>query len=130
MADDTMHDEVPDPKRRDALIKATTAARGLGHPLAPYPFLGSPARSERAKPPGAPVAVDFAALPPGDLMTVGWRGRPVWILHRTPQMLASLETAGPLLVDPQSERTSQQPEYARNRERSIKPEHLVTVALC
>ena len=63
-------------------------------------------------------------------MTVGWRGRPVWILHRTPQMLASLETAAPLLVDPQSERTSQQPDYARNRERSIKPEYLVTVALC
>lgn len=130
MVDDTLQSEVPDPKRRAALVKATAAAGGLGIAAVAYPFLASLAPSERAKALGAPVAVDIGRLPPGDLMTVQWRGNPVWILHRTPDMLASLKEVEPLLVDPHSARSSQQPEYARNQGRSTKPEYLVAVALC
>lgn len=130
MVDDTLDSEVRDPKRRAALVKATAAAGGLGIAAAGYPFLASLAPSERAKALGAPVAVDIGRLLPGDLMTVQWRGNPVWILHRTPDMLASLKEIEPELVDPDSQRSSQQPEYARNQGRSTKPEYLVTVALC
>lgn len=130
MSDDVLGGEAPDPRRRAALVKPTSVAGGLGIAAAVYPFLASLAPSERAKAAGAPVAVDVASLPPGGLATLEWRGKPVWILHRTPDMLASLKEIEPLLVDPTSQRTSQQPVYARNPGRSIKPEYLVTVALC
>jgi len=130
MTDEILEGDVPDPGRRAALVKATAAAGGLGIAAATYPFLASLAPSERAKAAGAPIAVDVASLPLGGLATVEWRGKPVWILHRTPDLLASLREIEPSLVDPGSERTSQQPPYARNRDRSIKPEYLVTVALC
>ncbi|MCL4798924.1 MAG: ubiquinol-cytochrome c reductase iron-sulfur subunit [Burkholderiales bacterium] len=130
MTDDVLEGDAPDPARRTALVKATAAAGGLGIAAAAYPFLASLAPSERAKALGAPAAVDIGRLPPGELMTVQWRGKPVWILRRTPDMLASLKEIEPELVDPDSERSSQQPQYARNRGRAIKPEYFVTVALC
>jgi len=123
-------DDSPDPKRREALVKATAAAGGLGLAAVAYPFLASLAPSERAKALGAPVEADLAGLALGALETTEWRGKPVWILRRTPQMLASLEQDEALLLDPDSTRTSQQPGYAQNRARSIKPEYFVTVALC
>jgi len=130
MSERTVTDDTPDPKRRETLIKATAAAGGLGLAAVAYPFLASLAPSERAKALGAPVEADLAGLAPGALETIEWRGKPVWILRRTPQMLASLEQDEALLLDPESARTSQQPGFAQNRARAIKPEYFVTVALC
>ncbi|HJV76600.1 MAG TPA: ubiquinol-cytochrome c reductase iron-sulfur subunit [Noviherbaspirillum sp.] len=88
--------------------------------------------SERAKAAGAPVEVDIADLAPGEMRTVEWRGKPVWILKRTPEMLASLQQIEGKLVDPGSQRNPDEftPEYARNTHRSIKPEVLVTIGIC
>ena len=88
--------------------------------------------SERAKAAGAPVEVDIADLAPGEMRTVEWRGKPVWILKRTPEMLESLKQIEGKLVDPESQRNPDEftPEYARNTHRSIKPEVLVTIGIC
>jgi len=126
----TISGDSPDSKRREALVKASAVAGGLGLAAVAYPFLASLAPSERAKALGAPVEVDLDGIAPGALDTVEWRGKPVWILRRTPQMLASLEQDEALLLDPNSERASQQPDYAQNRARSLKPEYFVTIALC
>lgn len=119
-----------DVARRRTLVKLTAAAGGLAAAGAAVPFVASLAPSERAKAAGAPVEVDFGALKPGELSTIEWRGKPVWILRRTPDMLKRLSTAERFLIDPRSEVSSQQPEYAKNPTRSIQPETLVTVALC
>jgi ubiquinol-cytochrome c reductase iron-sulfur subunit len=87
--------------------------------------------SERAKAAGAPVTADISQLAPGEKMTVEWRGKPVWILRRTPEMLASLKQADGDLTDPKSERTAvPTPPYAKNEHRSIKPEYLVVLGVC
>ncbi|HJV88393.1 MAG TPA: ubiquinol-cytochrome c reductase iron-sulfur subunit [Noviherbaspirillum sp.] len=88
--------------------------------------------SERAKAAGAPVEVDIADLAPGEMKTVEWRGKPVWILRRTPAMLVSLKGVESQLADPASERNRDEmtPEYARNAHRSIKPEFLVAIGIC
>jgi len=119
-----------DASRRKTLAGLTAAAGGVALAGAAIPFLASLGPSERAKAAGAPVEVDLAPLQPARLHIVEWRGRPVWILRRTPDMLARLGSAEPQLIDPASRVTSQQPEYARNAARSIQPELLVTVALC
>jgi ubiquinol-cytochrome c reductase iron-sulfur subunit len=93
------------------------------------PFVASLTPSERAKAAGAPVEADVGDLAPGEMKTVEWRGKPVWIIRRTPEMLASLDKADERVSDPASE-NSVQPEYARNKHRSIKPEYLVTVGIC
>lgn len=85
--------------------------------------------SERAKAGGAPVEAEITALEPGELRTVEWRSKPVWILRRTEAMLKRLENDERLLSDPKSE-VPQQPEYARNASRAINPEYLVAVGLC
>lgn len=126
MADD---DIVPPDPRRRRLVVATSAAGGLAVAATAVPFLASLTPSERAKAVGAPVSADVSTLGPGDLMTVPWRGQPVWILHRTPRMLAGLEKIESDLLDPASERP-QQPEYCRNQYRSRKPEFLVAVGIC
>jgi ubiquinol-cytochrome c reductase iron-sulfur subunit len=117
-----------DPKRRQLLVAtgAVGAAAGAGIAI---PLLSSMMPSERARAAGAPVEVDISKLAPGAMMTVEWRGKPVWIIHRTPEMLASLERIEPNLVDPYSEKP-QQPEYATNEHRSIKPEIMVAVGIC
>ncbi len=88
--------------------------------------------SERAKAAGAPVEVDIAGLAPGELRTVEWRGKPVWILKRSPEMVASLKSIESKLADPNSERNPAEltPEYARNEYRSRKPDLLVAVGIC
>ncbi len=88
--------------------------------------------SERAKAAGAPVEVDIAGLAPGQMVTVEWRGKPVWILKRSPEMVESLGKIEPQLADPKSERNPAEltPEYARNPYRSRKPEVLVAVGIC
>jgi len=116
------------PARRQWLI-ATVGAGGALTLTALTPFVASLLPSERARAAGAPVEVDVGKLAPGDMMVVEWRGKPVWILNRTPEMLAALQKAEPMLADPASEKP-QQPEYAPNQTRSIKPEIMVVVGIC
>jgi ubiquinol-cytochrome c reductase iron-sulfur subunit len=108
---------------------ATAGASGMLTAAIAIPFVSSMMPSARALAAGAPVEVDIGRLAPGTLMTVEWRGKPVWILHRTPEMLATLKKAAPMLVDPASE-APQQPDYATNETRSRKPEILVVVGIC
>lgn len=117
-----------DPKRRQLLFATSAAAAAAGAAVA-FPFVNTFAPSERAKAAGAPVEVDIAKLAPGEMMTVEWRGKPVWVVNRTPEMLASLKKVEPKLADPQSARP-QQPEYATNEHRSIKPEIFIAVGIC
>ena len=117
------------PSRRMLLI-ATAGAGGALAVGTAVPFVASLTPSERALAAGAPVEVDIDKLAPGEMMVVEWRGKPVWVLHRTPEMLATLAKAEPELADPGSAETSQQPEYARNLHRSIKPQYLVAVGIC
>jgi ubiquinol-cytochrome c reductase iron-sulfur subunit len=95
------------------------------------PFVSSFAPSERAKAAGASVEVDISAIPAGQKMTVEWRGKPIWIIRRTPEQLAGLDVNDPLLADPNSERTAYPiPAYAKNHHRSIKPEYFVGIGIC
>ena len=121
-------DQQMDSGRRQLLV-ATSAAGGVAVVATAVPFVASLTPSERAKAAGAPVEADISKLAPGEMMTVEWRGKPVWILRRTPEMLASLEKTDEVVSDPESERPMQ-PEYAKNKYRSIKPEYLVTVGIC
>jgi len=118
-----------DNKRRDFLVKATTVVGAVGVCAAAVPFVSSmmPAADVRAA--GAPVRVDISKLKPGEQLTVEWRGKPVWIIRRTPEALAGLEKIERELRDPKSN-VEQQPDYARNTHRSIKPEYLVLVGIC
>ena len=118
-----------DPRRRKLLTTAASAT-GLALGAAAYPFLASLAPSERARALGAPVEFDAASVSAGALATVEWRGKPVWVLRRTGDMLARLEKARGLLADPDSKIRSQQPGYARNPARSRRPEIFVAVGLC
>lgn len=118
-----------DQHRRKLLIAATSTVGGVGVAMSALPFVTSMLPSERAKAVGAPVNVDIGRLEPGALLTVEWRGKPVWVVHRTESMLASLSRQEQRLRDPQS-RQPQQPACCRNAARSIKPEHFVAVGIC
>ncbi len=120
-----------DASKRTWLI-ASSCAGAVGGIAAAVPFISSLQPSEKAKAAGAAVEVDISALTPGEKMTVEWRGKPVWILRRTPEQLAELAKHDAQLADPKSERKpdEQAPEYARNEARSIKPEYLVVVGIC
>lgn len=120
--------EGPDPQRRTWLI-ATGAAGGAAALATAVPFVASFAPSERAKALGAAVEVDIADLAPGEMKTVEWRGKPVWLVRRTAPMLAALQGQEDSLADPQSAR-NQQPAYARNATRSMRPEVFVAVGIC
>ena len=93
------------------------------------PFVASWFPSARAKAAGAPVEVDISKVEPGQLLVVEWRGKPVWVLNRTPEMLAALPTLDSKLTDPKSEQP-QQPDYAKNEVRSVKPEIFVALGVC
>jgi len=123
-----MTEEV-DAGRRHFLTAATVAVGAVGAAFALTPFLASWKPSARAKAMGAPVEVDISKLEPGALLKIEWRGKAVYIVHRTPQMLAQLQGVAPQLRDPQSA-DSDQPPYAKNEQRSIKPEYLVLVGVC
>ena len=126
-----MTDQKIDGGKRTWII-ASSCAGAIGAGFVAVPFVSSFAPSERAKAAGAPVEVDISALKPGEKMTVEWRGKPVWIVRRTPEQLAALPKLDPLLADPLSKRNPDEltPPYARNENRSIKPEILVTVGIC
>ncbi len=115
--------------RRRTLVMGTSILGGLGITAAAMPFIGSMLPSERAKAAGAPVEADISKLKPGELITVELQGKPVWILHRTDDMLKQLSKDEQHLSDPQSE-VPHQPAYCKNSTRSIKPEYLVSVGIC
>ena len=120
--------EKPDKTRRN-LIVATSAVGGVAALGTVVPFVASMWPSERAKAAGAPVEVDLTKIAPGSMEVVEWRGKPVWVIRRTQEMLASLKTAEARLSDPQS-KASAQPKYAENEYRSAKPEFMVMEGVC
>jgi ubiquinol-cytochrome c reductase iron-sulfur subunit len=125
-----MSDTPVDTSKRTWLI-ASGCAGAAGAAFTAVPFVSSFQPSERAKAAGAPVEVDISALRPGEKVTVEWRGKPVWIMRRTPEQLAGLQKIEGQLADPKSERTAYPtPEYAKNGYRSIKPEVFVGVGIC
>ncbi len=115
--------------QRRKLLIASSGAGAVAAAATAIPFVASLTPSDRARAAGAPVEADVSRLAPGEMMTVEWRGKPVWILRRTPEMLASLETNEARLADPVSGEP-QQPDYASNRHRSINPEFLVVIGIC
>ncbi len=128
---DTLADKSQmDPSKRTWLI-ATGCAGAVGGVATAIPFVSTFQPSEKAKAAGAAVEVDIASLKPGEKVTVEWRGKPVWIMRRTPEQLASLEKTEAQLADPNSDRKAYPtPDYAKNRHRSIKPEVFVGVGIC
>ncbi|MDQ1362410.1 MAG: ubiquinol-cytochrome c reductase iron-sulfur subunit [Pseudomonadota bacterium] len=124
-----MATEGVDLNKRRMLTNAATVVGAVGAGFVAVPFLASWAPSERAKTAGAPVEVDISKLQDGAMLTVEWRGKPVWIVKRTARNLEDLPTLDDGLRDPASE-NEQQPEYARNANRSVKAEILVLVGIC
>lgn len=124
-----MTTEGVDLKRRRFLTVATTAVGGAGVAIAAIPFLSSFQPSERARAVGGPVEVDISKLEPGQRIIEMWRGKPVWILRRDDATIEALKTLDAELADPQSN-VEQQPPYAKNEYRSIRPEVLVVVGMC
>ena len=129
MSEATVDSKV-DSSRRTWLI-TSAAMGGVGAAAVAVPFVSSFQPSEKARAAGAAVEVDISTLQPGEMRVVEWRGKPVWILRRTPEQLAALEGLDPELADPKSTRTAYPtPEYAQNTHRSIKPDVLVAVGIC
>jgi ubiquinol-cytochrome c reductase iron-sulfur subunit len=121
--------EGADLRKRRFLTAAATVVGGVGVAFLAVPFIKSWLPSERAQAAGAPVEVDISKLESGARLTVEWRGKPVWLVRRTSQMLENLPTLDDQLRDPKSEQ-SEQPSYAKNEYRSIKPDLLVMVGIC
>lgn len=121
--------EAIDLERRKFLSLSVAALGAVGAAFAAVPFVASWLPNEQAEAAGAPVEVDLSHLQPGEQMTVAWRGKPVWIIRRTEQMLSQLAKIEDKLRDPTSE-TDQQPIYAHNRFRSIKKDYLILVGIC
>ncbi len=115
--------------RRRFLTIATSVVGGVGAVGAAVPFIASWNPSEKAKQAGAPVTANIGKLEPGQLIRVEWRGKPVWVVNRTPDMLKSLAAVEDKLRDPNSDE-EQQPGYAKNQHRSKKPEIFVAVGIC
>jgi ubiquinol-cytochrome c reductase iron-sulfur subunit len=127
-----MADKELDQGKRRFLLAATGVAGGVAGAAAAVPFVASMLPSERAKAAGAPVEADIGGLAAGEMTRVEWRGKPVWIVRRTKEMLETLKQNEAKVADPKSERNPKEltPEYARNEYRSIKPEYLVVVGIC
>jgi len=117
---------------RRGLLVATCAAGGVAGLATAGAFVSTFQPSERAKAAGAPVEVDISGMQPGEMKTVEWRGKPVWLVKRSPEMVASLKQTDSEVADPNSDRTqfSETPSYAHNEYRSIKPDLLVVVGIC
>ena len=124
-----MADSGVDRRKRRFLVAATSVMGSVAGVAVAVPFVLSMNPSARARAAGAPVEQDISKIEPGMMITIEWRGKPVWIVHRTPEMLASLPKIDSEMVDPKSS-VKQQPDYARNEVRSIKPEYLVLVGIC
>jgi ubiquinol-cytochrome c reductase iron-sulfur subunit len=128
-----MADKELDQGKRQFLVTATGVTGGIAAGVAGvYPFAASMLPSERARAAGAPVEADIGNLAPGEMTRVEWRGKPVWIVRRTKEMLDTVKQSDAKVADPNSERKASEltPKYARNEFRSIKPEYLVVVGIC
>ncbi|MDI9818430.1 ubiquinol-cytochrome c reductase iron-sulfur subunit [Tatlockia sp. PL877] len=126
---DNPAEEAIDEQRRKFLLATTGVLGGVGVACALTPFISSWLPSAKAQAAGAPVQVDLSKMEPGQQVTVEWRGKPVWIIRRTQEMLQHLSDYDDQLRDPQS-LVEQQPVYAQNKYRSINPEYLVLVGIC
>ncbi len=124
-----MSNEGVDKSKRQFLTSALTVVGAVGTGYLAVPFLSQMQPSAKAMAAGAPVEVDISKIEPGQLIRVAWRGKPVWILNRTPEVLETLATLDNQLADPLSNE-SNQPESSKNEVRSIKPEIFVAVGLC
>lgn len=118
-----------DPGKRRFLIAVTAAAGAVAAAGVAVPFLASMAPSERAKALGAPTEVDISKLEPGQLVRSEWRGKVIWVVRRTKEMLDKLKQLDAQVADPKSE-ISEQPAYAKNEVRALKPEFFVVVGIC
>ena len=118
-----------DLKRRKILTGVTGVVGAVGATFSAVPFVSSWQPSEKAKAAGAPVDVDISKMQPGQMVTVAWRGKPVWVVRRTPEMLARLPESDGQLRDPASEQ-SLQPVYCQNPSRAVNDEYLVVVGIC
>lgn len=116
--------------RRLLLLGSTAAVGAVGAGFVAVPFLASWNPSEKAKAAGAPAKVDISKLEPGAMLTAEWRGKPVFIVRRTPEVLGMLDGLTDRLKDPANENKAQQPEYADNLQRSRQPEVLVLLGVC
>jgi ubiquinol-cytochrome c reductase iron-sulfur subunit len=125
----SMNEEIKVDKTRRSLVLATSVVGGAAGVGVAAPFVASMWPSERAKAAGAPVEVDISRIAPGELAVFEWRGKPVWVIRRTKEMLESLNTQAPRLTDPGS-KSSEQPKYAENEHRSAKPELMVMEGVC
>jgi ubiquinol-cytochrome c reductase iron-sulfur subunit len=114
---------------RRQLIVASATAGGAATVIAALPFAATMLPSERAKALGAPVEADISALQPGELQIMEWRGKPVWILRRTKEMLEGIKKSAANVADPGSD-VNLQPAYAKNEFRSIKDEYAVLEGVC
>ena len=115
--------------RRNFLTNLTKVMGGVGAVFAAIPFLSSMSPSEKTKMAGAPIEIDVSNIQPGAFKIVEWRGKPVWIVHRTTEMLEKIKNDAEHLADPKSDE-EYQPQYAQNKFRSVKPEYLVLVGVC
>lgn len=118
-----------DTGRRRILLAATSIAGGAATVAVAVPFVWSMFPSARARAAGAPVEVDISKVEPGMMIRAEWRSKPVWIVHRTPQMLEEIKKTDERVADPESNQPMQ-PDYAKNEYRSRKPEWLVLVGIC
>ncbi|OYY93146.1 MAG: ubiquinol-cytochrome c reductase iron-sulfur subunit [Hydrogenophilales bacterium 28-61-23] len=119
-----------DTSKRRFMVTLTSAVGGVAALTAATPFVMSMLPSARAKAAGAPIEVDLSKVEPGMQLAVEWRGKPVWVVNRTKEMLDLLSKHDGKLTDPTSETISQQPEYCKNPTRSIKPQYLIVVGIC
>lgn len=124
-----MQDGGIDKQRRRFLTTAATIVGGVGAAATSIPFISTMTPSAKTKAIGAPVEVDISELQPGQLLRVKWQGKPVWILRRDEKILGDLQTLNTEVRDPESA-VQQQPAYAKNEFRSIKPEYLIVIGLC
>ncbi|OPX56127.1 ubiquinol-cytochrome c reductase iron-sulfur subunit [Oceanospirillum multiglobuliferum] len=115
--------------RRRFLLGATSAVGAVGVVGVAVPFVASWNPSAKARAAGAPVKADISKLQPGQQMTIEWRGKPVWVVYRTPEMVANIEKLNDQVADPQSQ-VPQQPAYVTGVLRSIKPEYAVMIGIC
>ncbi|MCI0653957.1 MAG: ubiquinol-cytochrome c reductase iron-sulfur subunit [Methylococcaceae bacterium] len=124
-----MNDDAVDPGRRRVLTVATSVAGAIGMGFVAVPFLSAMEPSARTRAAGGPVEIDISKLKTGQLVRVAWRGKPVWVLHRSQESLDNLDTLEDLLRDPASEE-SIQPDGASNPSRSIRPDIFVAIGIC
>ncbi|HEX6155155.1 MAG TPA: ubiquinol-cytochrome c reductase iron-sulfur subunit [Burkholderiales bacterium] len=124
-----MSEQIKVDKKRRNLVVATSVVGGVAGVAAALPFAASMLPSDRARAAGAPVEVDLSKLAPGEMAVIEWRGKPVWVIRRTKEMLESLKAVTGKLTDPAS-KSSEQPKYAENEHRSQKPDVMVMEGVC